>query len=80
LIGYYFFVFKGRDYSLEELQKNMEEKQKFNYLKKYKFNLEKYEELLELKNYFQMKLDLYSKSPFVIMDRLETSIKLLDTR
>ena len=58
----------------------MEEKQKFNYLKKYKFNLEKYEELLELKNYFQMKLDLYSKSPFVIMDRLETSIKLLDTR
>jgi len=42
--------------------------------------LQKYEELLELKNYFEMKLDLYSKSPFVIMDRLEAPIKLLDTR
>lgn len=58
----------------------MEQKNKFSYLKKYKFNLQKYEELLELRNYFQMKLDLYSKSPFVIMDRLEAPIRLLDTR
>jgi hypothetical protein len=80
LIGYYFFVFKGRDYSLEELQKSMEEKHKFKYLKKYKFNLEKYEELLELRNYLQMRLDLLSKNPFIIMDRLKGPLKLLDTR
>ena len=80
LIGYYFFVFKGREYSLEELQKSMEEKHKFKYLRKYKFNVEKYEELLELKNHFQMRLDLLSKNPFIIMDRLEAPLKILDTR
>ncbi len=80
LIGYYFFVFKGREYSLEELQKSMEEKHKFKYLKKYKFNLEKYEELLELRNYLQMRLDLLSKNPSIIMDSLELPLKLLDTR
>ncbi len=39
LIGYYFFVFKGREYSLEEMQKSMEERHKFHYLRRYKFNL-----------------------------------------
>lgn len=80
LVGYYFFVFKGRDYSLEELQKSMEEKHKFNYLRRYKFNLAKYEELLELREHFQMRLDLLSKNPFIVMDTLDKPLKMLDTR
>jgi hypothetical protein len=39
LLGYYFFVFKGREYSLEEVQKNLQEKHRYSYLKKYKFNV-----------------------------------------
>lgn len=43
LVGYYFFVLRGKEYSLEGIQKNAQEKKKLAYLKKYKFNLEKYE-------------------------------------
>lgn len=39
LVGYYFFVLKGKEYSLEGIQRDAQERNKLAYLKKFKFNL-----------------------------------------
>ena len=47
--AYYFFIFKGRDWSLGEMHSNYFEEKKMANLKKYGVDVEKYQELMEIK-------------------------------
>ena len=79
LFAYYFFIVKGRDWSLGEMHSRYFEDRKFTNLRKYGVDVDKYQEMLEIKEYLEFRLALLSKSPNKLYRRLTKPIKLLNT-
>lgn len=79
-IAYYFFIFRGRSWSLEGLQRSFMERNRAKILRKNGVNVQKYEELLQIKEYIKFKLGLVSKNPHILIETLEKPLMLLDTR
>ena len=42
--------------------------------------MDKYEELLQIRDYLKFRLGLVSKNPYALLETLEKPLKLLDTR
>ena len=79
-IAYYFFIFRGRSWTLEGLQKSFMDRKRSSILRKNGVNMDKYEELLQIRDYLKFRLGLVSKNPYALLETLEKPLKLLDTR
>lgn len=56
------------------------DQKKYSNLKANGIDVEKYDELLKIREYVILRLSLLSKNPYELMETLEKPIKLLDTR
>lgn len=56
------------------------DQKKYSNLKANGIDVEKYDELLKIREYIILRLSLLSKNPYELMETLEKPIKLLDTR
>lgn len=63
-VGYLFFVMRGREWSLGEMHGSYIDQRKYSNLKKNGIDVEKYDELLKIREYIQLRLTLLSKNPY----------------
>lgn len=66
-VGYLFFVMRGREWSLGEMHNSYIDQKKYANLKKHGVDVEKYDELLKIKEYLELRFNLLSKNPYELM-------------
>jgi hypothetical protein len=80
LVSYYFFILRNRSWSLEGIHGSIIDRNKNVILKRYGINIDRYEELKQIRSHLDFRLGLLSKNPHILLETLEKPMRLLDTR
>jgi hypothetical protein len=67
LVAYYFFLLRGRPYSPENWKESIVQHRRLKHLERQGVDTAKYEELLDIRDDFKMRLGLLSKNPLAVL-------------